>query len=302
MYGFWRLGLRPSPSSGAACVANGLATATSMKRRNDPTTAEHGDDPGDQLRPELRLRARRRAVRRSARAARAAATPPGRPRTPRSCSASAARGSCARRRRRTRSRAERAPRGGRPTRPRRRRTGDRARSGPRVASRRRRVVGARRRRRRPRRGQPEADDERRAAELRHRCPALFCGVLGRALRHEGTGSPTKTPSAGGPRVDVAAGLEQVGHRAAIDDSTVAVPFTSRRRKRALDAAARRGATTVPTRATFRAVLELARDRAGVHRPRRTCRAGRSPGAVAIEPRTRGVELPRHGQCRRVRGV
>ena len=29
MYGFWRLGLRPAPSAGAALVANGLETATS---------------------------------------------------------------------------------------------------------------------------------------------------------------------------------------------------------------------------------------------------------------------------------
>ncbi len=33
MYGFWRLGLRPSPSAGAVCVSNGLATKTSMNEK-----------------------------------------------------------------------------------------------------------------------------------------------------------------------------------------------------------------------------------------------------------------------------
>ena len=34
MYGFWRLGLSPAPSAGAAWVANGLETATSMNAKN----------------------------------------------------------------------------------------------------------------------------------------------------------------------------------------------------------------------------------------------------------------------------
>ncbi len=34
MYGFCRLGVRPAPSTGAVCVANGLATATSMNAKN----------------------------------------------------------------------------------------------------------------------------------------------------------------------------------------------------------------------------------------------------------------------------
>ena len=34
MYGFCRLGVRPAPSTGAVCVSNGLATATSMNAKN----------------------------------------------------------------------------------------------------------------------------------------------------------------------------------------------------------------------------------------------------------------------------
>ena len=34
MYGFCRLGVSPSPSNGAVCVPNGLATATSTNEKN----------------------------------------------------------------------------------------------------------------------------------------------------------------------------------------------------------------------------------------------------------------------------
>ena len=42
MYGFWRLGLRPAPSVGATCVANGLETATSMNAKKLATRASTG--------------------------------------------------------------------------------------------------------------------------------------------------------------------------------------------------------------------------------------------------------------------
>jgi hypothetical protein len=42
MYGFWRLGVIPAPSEGAACVANGLATATRRTAKNVETTAKTG--------------------------------------------------------------------------------------------------------------------------------------------------------------------------------------------------------------------------------------------------------------------
>ena len=49
MYGFCRLGLRPAPSSGAACVANGLATTTSRNRRSRRDAGEHGRHPHDEV-------------------------------------------------------------------------------------------------------------------------------------------------------------------------------------------------------------------------------------------------------------
>ena len=49
MYGFCRLGFSPAPSAGAACVANGLATATSRNEKNDATPAKHGHDPDDEV-------------------------------------------------------------------------------------------------------------------------------------------------------------------------------------------------------------------------------------------------------------
>ena len=42
MYGFWRLGVMPAPSAGAACVANGLATATSRNAKNVDTAPNTG--------------------------------------------------------------------------------------------------------------------------------------------------------------------------------------------------------------------------------------------------------------------
>ena len=45
MYGFCRLGLRPSPSGGAAAVANGLETAVSEPGEREREPAEHGCHP-----------------------------------------------------------------------------------------------------------------------------------------------------------------------------------------------------------------------------------------------------------------
>src|SRR6185436_2428856 len=42
MYGFCRLGVIPAPSSGAGCVANGLATNTTRNAKNVATTANTG--------------------------------------------------------------------------------------------------------------------------------------------------------------------------------------------------------------------------------------------------------------------
>src|SRR6476646_10415986 len=42
MYGFWRLGLRPAPCAGAACVAKGDATTTSRNAKNDATAPSTG--------------------------------------------------------------------------------------------------------------------------------------------------------------------------------------------------------------------------------------------------------------------
>ena len=49
MYGFWRLGVMPAPSAGAACVANGLATATSEEREEGRDGREHRHDPHDEI-------------------------------------------------------------------------------------------------------------------------------------------------------------------------------------------------------------------------------------------------------------
>jgi hypothetical protein len=42
MYGFCRLGFRPRPSSGAACVAKGEATATSRNEKKTATAPSTG--------------------------------------------------------------------------------------------------------------------------------------------------------------------------------------------------------------------------------------------------------------------
>ena len=42
MYGFCRLGVMPAPSGGAACVANGLATATTRNAKKVETAAKTG--------------------------------------------------------------------------------------------------------------------------------------------------------------------------------------------------------------------------------------------------------------------
>ena len=57
MYGFWRLGLSPAPSGGAACVANGLETATSMKLKNTATRPRTGTAQASRSRPERLLNA-----------------------------------------------------------------------------------------------------------------------------------------------------------------------------------------------------------------------------------------------------
>ena len=49
MYGFWRLGLSPAPSAGAAWVANGLETATSMNAKNVITPPRIGTAHGRRL-------------------------------------------------------------------------------------------------------------------------------------------------------------------------------------------------------------------------------------------------------------
>ena len=49
MYGFCRLGFRPAPSGGAACVANGRRDDDEQEREEDRDAAEHRHDPGDQV-------------------------------------------------------------------------------------------------------------------------------------------------------------------------------------------------------------------------------------------------------------
>src|SRR5262245_37029575 len=50
MYGFWRLGLRPCPSAGAAWVAYGDDTATSMNAKKVVTPPRSGTVQGSRLR------------------------------------------------------------------------------------------------------------------------------------------------------------------------------------------------------------------------------------------------------------
>jgi hypothetical protein len=54
MYGFWRLGLSPSPSAGAGCVANGLETATSRKEKKTVTAPSTGTVHASRLRADRR--------------------------------------------------------------------------------------------------------------------------------------------------------------------------------------------------------------------------------------------------------
>ncbi len=54
MYGFCKLGLRPAPSAGATCVANGLATKTSKTAKNVPTRPSVGTTHASTSRPTRR--------------------------------------------------------------------------------------------------------------------------------------------------------------------------------------------------------------------------------------------------------
>ena len=56
MYGFCRLGLRPAPSSGAACTSNGLETKTSRKAKKVATPPSTGTVHGSRRRIRSRFR------------------------------------------------------------------------------------------------------------------------------------------------------------------------------------------------------------------------------------------------------
>ena len=56
MYGFCRLGLRPAPSSGAACTSNGLETNTSRKAKKVATPPITGTVQGSRRRIRSRFR------------------------------------------------------------------------------------------------------------------------------------------------------------------------------------------------------------------------------------------------------
>ncbi len=56
MYGFWRLGFIPAPSRGAACVAKGLATATTRNAKNDAIAPKTGTTQTIRSRAQLRFR------------------------------------------------------------------------------------------------------------------------------------------------------------------------------------------------------------------------------------------------------
>jgi hypothetical protein len=58
MYGFWRLGLSPFPSSGVGCVVNGDATNTSKRPKKVATAARIGTVHGRTSRTSRRLSAR----------------------------------------------------------------------------------------------------------------------------------------------------------------------------------------------------------------------------------------------------
>src|SRR3954452_5694598 len=55
MYGFCRLGLRPAPSTGAACTANGLETNTSRNAKKVATPPSTGTVHGNKRRIRLRF-------------------------------------------------------------------------------------------------------------------------------------------------------------------------------------------------------------------------------------------------------
>ena len=55
MYGFCRLGLSPAPSTGAACVSNGLETATSMNAKKTATPPSTGTTQATRSGAERRL-------------------------------------------------------------------------------------------------------------------------------------------------------------------------------------------------------------------------------------------------------
>src|SRR5215510_14073800 len=55
MYGFWRLGVMPAPSVGAAWVAKGLATATRRNAKNVETAANTGTTQTMRSRAHARL-------------------------------------------------------------------------------------------------------------------------------------------------------------------------------------------------------------------------------------------------------
>ena len=57
MYGFCRLGVSPAPSRGAACVPNGLATATSTKAKNVAMPPRTGTTQAVKSRSSLRFSA-----------------------------------------------------------------------------------------------------------------------------------------------------------------------------------------------------------------------------------------------------
>ena len=57
MYGFCRLGVSPAPSSGAVCVSNGLATATSTNAKNVAIPPSTGTTHAVRSRSSLRFSA-----------------------------------------------------------------------------------------------------------------------------------------------------------------------------------------------------------------------------------------------------
>ena len=57
MYGFCRLGVSPAPSTGAVCVSNGLATATSMNAKNVAIPPSTGTTHATRSRSSRRLTA-----------------------------------------------------------------------------------------------------------------------------------------------------------------------------------------------------------------------------------------------------